>query len=120
MKWINEAAQQFIEYILVFVAVIMMLVFALAPNGYLTKGIDDALNSSIKGVEVMPACARYDVNGNPVARVCGNRCCEGGEDHNNCPQDCPCIPNCVCAAAIPSFERCRNSCDTGWCSGTGP
>ncbi|HLF17358.1 MAG TPA: hypothetical protein VI749_00485 [Candidatus Omnitrophota bacterium] len=47
----NRKGQNAIEYILLFVCVILAIWAALAPGGFLTQSIDQSLDLSITGLE---------------------------------------------------------------------
>jgi len=60
--------QGMIEYILVFVAVVVALVSTVGPNGLFFKKIDQSLNEATKGVKCMTDAICYDPDG------CVNMC----------------------------------------------
>ena len=47
----DQRGQNAIEYLLVFMLVIMVMVTALAPNGFLTRAVVKTLDISMNGVE---------------------------------------------------------------------
>ncbi len=66
MKFINiEKAQTAVEFLLLFAAVILVLVFAFAPRGFITNSINSAMEDSIDGIKNMADGVCYDSDGNP-------------------------------------------------------
>ena len=49
----NDKGQNLVEYILIFVAVVTVLLFALAPQGFVTKAINRSIDMAINGVNAM-------------------------------------------------------------------
>ena len=49
----NQQGQNAIEYLLVFMLVVMVMVVALAPRGFLTRAVGKTLDISMNGVEVL-------------------------------------------------------------------
>ena len=50
---LGKSGQNAIEYILIFAAVIIVLLLALNPNGFITKAVDNSLNLSVEAIEWM-------------------------------------------------------------------
>jgi len=57
--------QGMVEYILVFVAIVVVLIAAVGPNGLFIKKIDESLNEATRGVKCMTAAICYDPAGCP-------------------------------------------------------
>ena len=74
------------EYVLVVAGVVVALVIALGPSGFLTRKIGDTMNLAMTGTKCVALQTCFDPEGCPT--VCGNDCCEPGESISNCPADC--------------------------------
>ena len=59
----NSLGQSMIEYILLFVAIIVVLIAAVGPNGILSKKIDQSLNEAVEGAKCMTDAICYDPDG---------------------------------------------------------
>lgn len=58
---LKQTGQSTIEYMLIFVAIVVVVLAALAPGGFLTKSIEKSLDYSIQGVETMANATVYNV-----------------------------------------------------------
>ncbi|MDO8580738.1 MAG: class III signal peptide-containing protein [Candidatus Omnitrophota bacterium] len=56
-----KRAQTAIEYILLFAAVIVVVIFALRKEGFLTQTIENSLNLSVEGLELMVNTLDFNV-----------------------------------------------------------
>ncbi|MCA9408407.1 MAG: DUF4215 domain-containing protein [Candidatus Omnitrophica bacterium] len=85
---LNNHGQNIIEYLLVFIAVILVVFLILQPNGYITKKTEEVFDKSMIGVGCIMQDICYEKDG--CTWVCGNGCCERslGEKYNNCSRDC--------------------------------
>jgi hypothetical protein len=61
-----------IEYILVFVAIVVVLIVALAPGGLFSNSVDQSLNEAIEGAKCMTSAICYDTD--PTGNTCGSIC----------------------------------------------
>jgi len=53
-KWVeNRQGQNAVEYLLVFMLVIIVIVAALAPNGFLTRALENTIDMSISSMEII-------------------------------------------------------------------
>ena len=68
----SRLGQSMIEYILVFVAVVVVLLVAVGPGGILSDKIDESLNEAIEGAKRMTIDTCCDLNRNPLE--CPNVC----------------------------------------------
>ena len=96
------------EYIVVFVGVVVALVVALGPNGFLSRKIGSTMNLAMTGTKCVALQACFDPEGCPT--VCGNDCCEAGESISNCPADCSfCMSDADCddGIACNGVETCN-------------
>ena len=59
---INRKGQIAIEYILLFAVILIVIAAALAPNGFMTKRINNTLNMSIGGIENMTNGITFNQN----------------------------------------------------------
>ncbi len=48
-----QKGQNAIEYLLLFAIVVIVLLLALSPNGFVTRSVNQALDLSVQGVESM-------------------------------------------------------------------
>lgn len=55
--------QSMIEYILAFVAVVVVLIVAVGPGGILSSRIDESINEAIQGARCMTDAICYDPAG---------------------------------------------------------
>ena len=95
----SSAGQNMTEYILVFVAVVVTLVVALNPSGFLTQKMGDTVNRAMVGTKCLALKTCFDPAGCPT--VCGNDCCEPGESVSSCPADCTlCMSDAQCDDGI--------------------
>src|SRR3989338_2330338 len=110
MPQLNKTGQHVIEYLLIFAASVVVAMLALSPEGFLTKGIDNSLNKTISIVDCMARSVCYDPAGCPT--VCGNDCCEPGEE-STCEEDCgPCQIVDGGWSAWSSWSNCNNCVQT--------
>ena len=49
----NKKGQNAVEYMLVFTVVVVVVIMALRPRGFMTKSIDESLELSVQGLEQM-------------------------------------------------------------------
>ena len=56
----NAGGQNMVEYMLLFVAVILVFFIAMAPNDFFRNAVSDSLNASVDGIEAMTN--KIDVN----------------------------------------------------------
>lgn len=62
---LKQNGQSTIEYILIFVAVVVVILIALAPGGFYTKAVNSSLDESIKGLEYMANSVTWNVYAPP-------------------------------------------------------
>jgi len=92
----NNKGQNAIEYMLIFGLVVALILIAFGPDGMLSRSIEDSLEIAIGAIECTAETACFDPTVcNPV---CGNGCCEPGEEVGGafeCGPDCggPCVAN---------------------------
>lgn len=55
--------QASIEYALVFAIIIIIVIAALKPNGFITKGVQMSINETVSGLENMANSVHYNVEG---------------------------------------------------------
>ncbi|MFT7538881.1 MAG: hypothetical protein ACI9F2_001032, partial [Lysobacterales bacterium] len=109
-RWslLSSKGQSMLEYLLMFAAVVTVLITAIGPTGFLTAKFDQT-KTSIAIAECMAISQCFDI---ACDVVCGNGCCESGEDAS-CPQDCGGVfdpkKDKWCGDGIPQTnENCRN------------
>lgn len=51
----NKKGQNAIEYMLIFVAIVVVIVIAVAPNGFITQAVNESIDLAIGGLEDMAA-----------------------------------------------------------------
>ena len=105
-----------IEYMLVFVGVIVVLIIAVGPNGLLTGNLDRTLDVASQGVVCMALEECYDPAG--CGWTANNGCCEVGESPAVGNMDCGCFSDADCYVPEGNFcnglERCvLNTCKPG-------
>ena len=49
----NQKGQNIVEYLLIFTVVMVVVLFALQPAGFLSKGISDSIDYTMNGVQNM-------------------------------------------------------------------
>jgi len=49
----NRKGQNAIEYLLLFAIIIIVILFAISPNGFFTRAVDDSLDLSVNNIERM-------------------------------------------------------------------
>jgi len=52
-KLCNRNAQNAVEYLLIFSAVVIVVMLALAPNGWFTNSIDQSIDDAVTAIENM-------------------------------------------------------------------
>jgi len=57
----SHSGQTMMEYILLFAVIIVVVLIALAPQGFVTKAIDESLDLSIQGIENMANDVFYNL-----------------------------------------------------------
>ena len=111
-KWVtNTKAQQAVEYIVLFVIVMLILVALLSPGGLVTSETRKAIDR--------PFCWMEETLGGKCKALCDNGLCEsgGGEDCWSCPEDCGfCVPP-ACGDGLCNGTETCSSCviDCGAC-----
>ncbi len=65
----NRKGQNAIEYMLLLAAVVLVLLVALRPNGFLTQALNRSLNASFSGVSEMTSGVYYNVFAEPGTTV---------------------------------------------------
>ncbi len=63
---INYNGQSMIEYILVFVAVVVFLIAAVGPGGIFSNKIEESLGNAVLGAKCMTTAICYDLTGCPT------------------------------------------------------
>ena len=99
-SFLNNRAQQTIEYLLVFGGVITVILVAMTENGLMQRNVEGGLEQAVVGIECMAQSACFDPAGLCVPE-CGNGCCEPGETAAGCAADCSaagCTPSVSCGA----------------------
>ena len=97
-SFLNNRAQQTIEYLLVFGGVITVILVAMTENGLMQRNVEGGLEQAVVGIECMAETACFDPAGLCVPE-CGNGCCEPGETAAGCAADCSsagCTPSVSC------------------------
>ncbi|MCD4781540.1 MAG: hypothetical protein K8S27_13480 [Candidatus Omnitrophica bacterium] len=106
----DQHAQNMVEYLLVFTAVLMVLIMTLGPSGVITSEIKDSIELSVNAIGVMARCVCYDADGTPCAPIANDGCCFPGTPPGIDP-DCqaPLVPVCNNDGFCGSQESCACS-----------
>ncbi len=99
----SNSGQNMLEYILVFVGVVAVLIFALGPGGVFNSQVDRSMDEAVRGTKCMALEVCYDPDG--CAPIIGNDCCERSTGETDASRDC-CTP------------RTRSSCTESECGMT--
>jgi hypothetical protein len=65
-----RTGQSMVEYVLVFVAVIVVLITALGPGGFLASQVDQSISEAVSGIDCMAQSVCYGSAG--CDSMCGN------------------------------------------------
>jgi len=60
MRVKNQKGQNMIEYILIFVAVILVILLAISPQGFYTQSVNKTLELSVNTIGSMAQSLNYD------------------------------------------------------------
>jgi hypothetical protein len=74
----NQTAQNMVEYMVVFTAVLVVLILSLGPSGLITQQTEESIELAVNAIDAMAECICYDDDGNPCPPVNNDGCCFPG------------------------------------------